>query len=105
MFPLSMDNLSAIKFTKKQCVGPCFYRATFKVDAPGDTFLDTSQLTKGQLWINGHAMGRFWNIGPQKTLYVPGSWLKKGANEIVVFDVEGAMDHTVQGLTKPNLGD
>jgi beta-galactosidase len=49
-------------------------------------------------------MGRFWNIGPQKTLYVPGPWLRKGPNEIVVFDVNGAPDHTVEGLTKPNFG-
>ena len=104
MFPLPMDDLATIRFKKKPCEGPCFYRATFSVDAPADTFVDTSQLTKGQLWINGHAMGRFWNIGPQKTLYVPGPWLNKGRNEIVVFDVNGAMDHTVEGLAKPDLG-
>lgn len=104
IFPLPMDNLATLKFTKKPCTGPCFYRGTFNVSAPADTFMDTSQLSKGQLWINGHAMGRFWNIGPQKTLYVPGPWLKKGANEIVVFDVTGSSDHTVEGLTKPNLG-
>ena len=104
MYPLPMDNVSSLKFGAKPCTGPCFYRATFNVTAPADTFLDTSQLTKGQLWINGYAMGRFWNIGPQKTLYVPGPWLKRGTNEIVVFDVNGSSDHTVQGLTKPNLG-
>ena len=104
IFPLPMDNLASLKFTKKPCTGPCFYRASFSVASPADTFLDTSQLTKGQLWINSHAMGRFWNIGPQKTLYVPGPWLKKGANDIIVFDVNGSSDHTVEGLTKPNLG-
>jgi beta-galactosidase len=104
IFPLAMSDLSSLKFTKKPCTGPCFYRGSFSVAAPADTFLDTSQLTKGQLWINGHAMGRYWNVGPQKTLYVPGPWLKQGANEIVVFDVNGASTHTVEGLTKPNLG-
>ena len=104
MYPLPMDKLSTLKWTASPCGGQCFYRATFNVTAPADTFLDTSQLTKGQLWINGHAMGRFWNVGPQKTLYVPGPWLKRGANEIIVFDVNGSSDHTVQGLTKPNLG-
>jgi beta-galactosidase len=54
--------------------------------------------------VNGHALGRYWNIGPQKTLYVPGPWLKKGANEVVVFDVEGKAGETVEGLAKPNLG-
>jgi beta-galactosidase len=104
MFPLPMDDLATIRFKKKACEGPCFYRATFNVDAPADTFVDTSQLSKGQLWINGHAMGRFWNIGPQKTLYVPGPWLTKGRNEIVVFDVDGKSSNTVEALTKPNLG-
>jgi beta-galactosidase len=49
-------------------------------------------------------MGRYWNIGPQKTLYVPGPWLKTGANEIVIFDVAGSSTPTVEGLTHPNLG-
>jgi beta-galactosidase len=74
------------------------------VDKPGDTFLDTSELTKGQVWVNGHALGRFWDIGPQKTLYVPGPWLKQGKNEIVVFDLDGHLFVTVEGLAKPNLG-
>jgi beta-galactosidase len=104
IYPLPMNDVSTLHFNDKPCTGPCFYRGSFNVAAPADTFLDTSQLTKGQLWINGHAMGRFWNIGPQKTLYVPGPWLKQGANEIVVFDVNGAPGHTVEGLTKPNLG-
>jgi beta-galactosidase len=104
MYPLPMTNPGAMKFKKADCTGPCFYRGSFMVDHPADTFLDTSNLTKGQLWVNGHAMGRFWNIGPQKTLYVPGPWLKKGANEVIVFDVDGHPDATLEGLTKPNLG-
>ena len=89
------------------CTGPCFYRAHFELPpktTPADTFLDTSALGKGQLWVNGHALGRFWSIGPQKTLYLPGPWLKPGANEIIVFDLDGKPTPTVQGLTKPNLG-
>jgi beta-galactosidase len=104
IYSLPMLHPEALPFTKAACAGPCFYRGTFSVDQPGDTFLDTSQLTKGQLWVNGHAMGRFWNIGPQRTLYVPGPWLKQGANEVIVFDVEGHPDATIEGLTKPNLG-
>ena len=104
-YPLPMTNPSALKFRKTDCLGPCFYRGMFTVDKPGDTFLDTSNLTKGQLWINGHALGRFWKIGPQKTLYVPAPWLKKGANEVVVFDVDGKPGVTLQGLAMPVLGD
>jgi len=54
--------------------------------------------------VNGHALGRFWKIGPQKTLYVPGPWLKKGANEVVVFDVEGKPGAMLEGLAKADLG-
>jgi beta-galactosidase len=104
MYPLPMTNPGAMKFKKADCTGPCFYRGSFTVDHPADTFMDTSNLIKGQLWINGHAMGRFWNIGPQKTLYIPGPWLKKGANEVIVFDVDGHLSPTLEGLTKPNLG-
>lgn len=44
---------------------------------------------KGQVYVNGHALGRFWQIGPQQTLYLPGCWLKKGKNEVIVLDVVG----------------
>ena len=104
MYPLPMTNPAAIHFTKAACSGPCFYRGLFTVDHPADTFLDTSNITKGQLWVNGHAMGRFWKIGPQKTLYVPGPWLKAGRNEVIVFDVDGRPNSSLEGLTKPNLG-
>jgi beta-galactosidase len=105
MYPLPMTHPESQHFTKAACSGPCFYRGTFEVEKVGDTFLDTSQLGKGQLWVNGHALGRFWNIGPQKTLYLPGPWLKKGANEVVVFDVEGHPGAALEGLVKADLGE
>jgi beta-galactosidase len=105
IYSLPMTDPSALAFKKAACSGPCFYRGTFNVDQPGDTFLDTSDLGKGQVWVNGHAMGRFWKIGPQKTLYVPGPWLKKGANEVIVFDLDGKPGATVEGLAMPSLGE
>ena len=57
--------------------------------SPADTFLDMSGWTKGIAWVNGHSLGRFWCIGPQQTLYVPGCWMKKGDNEIVILDFFG----------------
>jgi beta-galactosidase len=68
-------------------------------------FLDTRRLGKGALWINGHAVGRFWNVGPQNTLFVPGPWLKRGANTIIVFDMLNTRDSnpTVEGLRSPIL--
>ena len=104
IYPLPMDNIATLKFRKTLCVGPCFYRGSFTLDRVGDTFLDTSKLSKGQVWVNGHALGRFWKVGPQKTLYVPGPWLKAGRNDVVVFDLDGHPDESLEGLTKPDLG-
>ena len=66
-----------------------YFRGGFTLKKPGDTFINTEAFGKGQVWVNGHAIGRFWNIGPQQTLYVPGCWLKKGYNEVIVLDIVG----------------
>jgi beta-galactosidase len=102
--PMLPGDLAKVRFKKAACSGPCFYRGSFTVDHPGDTFLDTSNLTKGELWVNGHALGRFWKIGPQKTLYIPGPWLKPGANQVVVFDMDGKPGATLEGFAKADLG-
>ncbi|AMR30202.1 beta-galactosidase [Mucilaginibacter sp. PAMC 26640] len=65
---------------------PALYRGTFSLRALGDTYLDMHGFGKGFVFINGHNLGKYWNIGPQQTLYVPAAWLKKGINEVVVFD-------------------
>ena len=83
--------------------GPHFFRAHFMLTATGDTFLDTRKLGKGAAWINGHNLGRFWSVGPQQTLYVPGPWLHKGTNEIVVFDLLPQAHESVAGLDHPIL--
>lgn len=77
------------------------YRATFRLSKVGDTFINMERFGKGQVYINGHAIGRFWQIGPQQTLYMPGCWLKKGENEIIVTDVVGPKEASVEGLQKP----
>ena len=69
----------------------------------GDTFLDMETWGKGQVYVNGHALGRFWHIGPQQTLYVPGCWLKKGRNEVIVLDVVGPKSAEVWCQDKPEL--
>lgn len=80
-----------------------FFRTTFTLDHTGDTFLDFSHLGKGVIWINGNNLGRFWSVGPQQTLYVPGVWLKRGANQIVVFDMLPSAHESVIGLDHPIL--
>ncbi len=102
-FSLPMQDPQKMDFTGKACSGPCFYQATFTVDRPEDTFLDTSALGKGMVWINGRPLGRFWRVGPQKALYLPGPWLHPGKNEVVVFDLEGRPGRTLRGLDHPLL--
>ncbi len=80
-----------------------YYRTTFKLKKVGDTFLNFETWGKGQVYVNGHALGRIWSIGPQQTLYCPGVWLKKGDNEIVVLDVVGPKSPVAWGQTKPEL--
>ena len=103
-FPLNGEHLSALRFTDAGTGAlPAFFRASFHLDETGDTFLDMSQWGKGVVWVNGHNLGRYWNIGPSQTLYLPGPWLKKGRNEILVLELVGAEQKTVRGLDLPVL--
>ena len=81
-----------------------YYRAYFTLKKLGDTFINMEAFGKGMVYVNGHALGRFWNIGPQQTLYVPGCWLKKGKNEVVVLDIVGPKgEPTAYCQDKPEL--
>ena len=82
---------------------PGYHRGYFTLKKVGDTFLNFETWGKGQVYVNGHAMGRIWSIGPQQTLYVPGCWLKKGKNEIIVLDVVGPKEAVVWGQAEPEL--
>jgi beta-galactosidase len=104
IFPLPMTVPGKFKYAKVPCEGACFYRASLPVAQVGDTFLEAKGMTKGELWLNGTALGRVWDIGPQKTLYAPGPMLRQGANEVVVFDLEGKVGGSVVGLDRPDLG-
>lgn len=74
-----------------------FFKGRFKLQETGDTFLDLSGFTKGIVYVNGHNLGRYWHIGPQQRLYCPATWLKKGENEIIVFDLLQEKESTISG--------
>lgn len=86
---------------------PAFYIGSFELPdkiKPGmaaDTFLSVPAGVKGQLWVNGINLGKYWHIGPQQSLYVPGAWLKKGTNEVVVLELEptNATSIVAEGIT------
>lgn len=101
MFHLPLDNLSALQFTDAGINAPAFHRGYFELSMVASSFIDMRGWGKGHAWINGHHLGRFWKIGPQQSLYVPASWLRRGRNEIVVLDVETGTHRSVQGLTEP----
>lgn len=77
------------------------YRGKFNVEKPSDTFLLFETWGKGLVYINGHPLGRIWDIGPQQTLYTPGPWLNKGENEILILDILGPRDYIACGLSSP----
>ena len=96
-----VQNSDMNKPTEKSKRG--YYRGYFNLSKVGDTFLNFETWGKGQVWVNGHAMGRIWSIGPQQTLYVPGCWLKKGKNEVIVLDIVGPKEPIVWGQVLPEL--
>ena len=106
-FDLSDTSLAHLKWkpttTLGTNTGAAFWRGSFDLETPADTYFDVSKWGKGVLWINGHCLGRFWNIGPTQTMYVPGPWLKKGRNEVVVFDLKGPESPVLAGLKAPVL--
>ena len=105
-YPLPMDNLDNLKYVTlgTACSLP-FYRFEFNIAEPCDTFLRLDGFGKGFAVINGFNLGRYWRIGPQKTLFVPKSVLNKGDNMLVVFDSEGAVSvPAVEFVDKPDLG-
>ena len=84
---------------------PRFYRGDFRVEDIGDTFLRFDGWTKGVAWINGFNLGRYWKVGPQKALYVPGPLLRKGENELVLFELQdGPESCEVELSDQPDLG-
>jgi beta-galactosidase len=106
-FPLELDDIAGLTFSNgpaKPSPMPVFYRGEFSIDEVGDTLLDMTGWGKGMVWVNGINLGRFWNIGPQYTLYLPGCWMKEGANEVVVMDIEPTGHNTMRGVTEAIYG-
>ncbi len=107
VYCLPMDNLEKLEYTKDMANNePVFLRGTFKANSNGECFVHMDNFTKGNVWINGFNIGRYWTKkGPQKALYIPGSLLHTDKdNEIVVFDIEGYKKGEVVIDNKPDLG-
>lgn len=81
---------------------PAYYRVDFELTEPADTFLEFPGV-HGSVWVNGHILGRYWDIGPGRTLSVPGCWLKAGKNELVIFETGKLLKPYVNFLAEPDL--
>ncbi|MEU4896468.1 beta-galactosidase family protein [Streptomyces sp. NPDC044780] len=104
---LPLDSLEGVPFTPTTVtpVGPTLHRGTFELSDTADTFLHLPGWTKGNAWINGFALGRYWSRGPQRSLYVPAPVLRTGRNEIVVLELHAAhRARTVSLRAAPDLG-
>lgn len=104
-YTLPLDNIEKVDFTKEYEKGlPGFYRFTLTVNEPADTFLAFDGWGKGCIFVNGFHIGRFWEIGPQKRLYIPAPLLKNGQNEIIVFETDGKSCDTITLMDEPDVG-
>ncbi len=110
IFSLPMSHPAKIHFRNAPCTGPCFFSASLIAPlAPEDTFLDTASIEKGFVWLKGTPLGRAWDVGPQATLFIPGSWLKQGINSLIVFDLRAhnslALQTTDHAIWIPGKGE
>jgi beta-galactosidase len=93
IYKLPMDELfiESLKATPDASMHDgIYYKGTFDLKEAADTYIDVSNCKKGLVWVNGHNLGRYWNTGPQKRLYCPADWLKKGENKVVIFDTRSS---------------
>lgn len=101
-YPLSLDHLDSLDFSRGWQAGqPAFYAFDFKLEALHDTYLDLSDFGKGIVFVNGVHIGRFWQVGPTLSLYIPHSLLQQGDNRIVVFETEGRYSEHINLVHQP----
>jgi hypothetical protein len=102
VFNLPMDEgyLTNLKYenVSGQSRPGVFFEGNFDLEETGDTYLDMSKWGKGVVWVNGHNLGRYWNIGPQQRLFLPGVYLNKGKNKIIIFDMIKTLPATLSAV-------
>jgi len=108
MYGYPFDNIKDFNFVpvadeELSTEWPILRRGEFDLSEVADTYLDMREFGKGSVWVNGHHIGRYWQIGPQQTLYIPAPWLKKGKNEVVVFEMLKTWQYELQAINYPIL--
>ena len=103
-YPLSFEKTENIDFSKGwQPEQPAFYAFDFEMKALKDAYLDLSGFGKGLAFVNGVNIGRFWNVGPTLSLYIPHSLLKEGHNRIIIFETEGEYEESINLVNQPTF--
>ncbi|CBY33802.1 unnamed protein product [Oikopleura dioica] len=108
-YPLDKNQISSIttwtNYLQTAAVLPALFKTTVKIlDDPKDTFILMHGWSKGVIFVNGRNLGRYWvTKGPQKTLYLPASWLIKGENEIIWLEEE-QLGMTIELVSSTDLG-
>jgi beta-galactosidase len=105
--PLPLDSLSGLAFapsTAAAVVGPAFHRGEFEIEAPADSHLHLPGWTKGNAWVNGFNLGRYWSRGPQRSLYVPAPVLRPGRNELTVLELHASTTRSAELRQTADLG-
>jgi beta-galactosidase len=103
---LPLTDLKGLSFTSIDCEErpqPTFYRGCFQVSKPEDTFLRLDGWSKGQAFINGFNLGRYWEKGPTKTLYISAPLLRQGGNELILFELHGVLEPVVTFVDIPEF--
>lgn len=102
-YSLSLEDPTLIDFSREWIPDtPTFSRFVFELEESGDTFIDMSKWGKGVVFVNGFNLGRYWNVGPQQKLYIPGPKLKIGVNELIIFETEGVSQRSIQLSSQPD---
>ena len=106
MYSLPMTNPGAFVFNNRPAEGvAALKKATFTLNEVGDTYLDMRNWGKGVVWVNGHNLGRYWQKGPQQTIYLPAEWLKTGNNEVIIFELIKPDVSELTSLKQPILAE
>jgi beta-galactosidase len=89
IYSMPLDDPAQLPASTKSSpsTGPTFYSGTFNITEPGETYLDMTKFHFGVVWVNGHNLGRYWEVGSTRALYLPSPWQKKGENQITVLEL------------------
>lgn len=101
IYTIPLDKYENLQFSEhKGSDYPIYLKGKFRAGSRADCFVDIRNFKKGYVFVNGRNLGRYWEVGPQRTLYLPGVWLKED-NEIVVFEQEGCLKPEIEIIDKP----